>query len=487
MNWFILGTFVVFLTSRLFSETLGVLPKAVDLIDLVFIPIVAFLALISGHTRNVDWLVQRRIFLLVVLFVVVWGVSIVANLERTHLPVASLYAFGILEGPVLYLAMNSLIRDKERFTRQTAKFIYIMVLVEAAAVVLISLPLFLATRNPDLVSGTFGNNPYQFSAFLIVMGGFFLGMIQDNRRSRIYGIAIQGGIFLVFLLLQYRIATPAFFISYAILLYLLFGRQVAKFIGVGAVMVATGVIAFSFILREFEELKFDDFVKLAERPEILLEVGRVQAYSNTIDMYLNEAGAVLIGAGPGTYVSRANYMFTYELNDRDKGVGKIITQLFGDQTYYTDVQMQYMDPLKSRGEILGSVQLNSPLSSVVAAMGEMGLLGLFIIMALYATMIAKAISYLRFAQKTRDSLLLPLAAALVIGAFYLVQLAFLDNYLEIARVTLPIWLLFWTVSTLVQLRRNDERRSALLSLWLGDAVPASGVGVASTVRRGRVR
>ncbi len=484
MNWFILGAFVVFLTSRVLSETIGILPKAVDLIDLPFIPIVVFLALLVNNRRNVDWALHRRIFTFVLLFVALWSVSYFVNIERVHMPVAVLYMFGILEGPVLYLSLNMLIRDKEKFSRQVARFIYIMVLVESAAVVFVNFPMFLATKNPDLVSGTFGHNPYQFSAFLIIMGGFFLGRIRNDTKSRVYGVAIQGAIFITFLFLQYRIATPAFFISYAVVLVLLFGRQVARFVGIGFVLSLLGATAFAIVLQNFQELKFDDFATLAQHPEVFVEAGRVQSYLITGEMFMNEPGAVAVGTGPGTYVSRANYMFTYELNDRDKGVGNIIKSVFGDQTYYTDVQMKYMEPLKNEGEILGSVQLNSPLSSVLAAMAEMGLLGLALVTAIYATVIRQSVKYLRFAQKSRDELLLPLATALVMGALYLVQLALLDNYLEIARVTLPVWLLFWTVSTLVQLRTNQARREALFDMWAsGRSIKTVAGGTEAVVPR----
>jgi hypothetical protein len=80
---------------------------------------------------------------------------------------------------------------------------------------------------------------------------------------------------------------------------------------------------------------------------------------------------------------------------------------------------------------------------------------------IYATLIAKSIRYLRAALASEDKLLVPLSSALAVGAIYLVAISPLDNYLEVGRVTLPVWLLFWTVSVLSMIRRN-EREAALV-------------------------
>ncbi len=104
----------------------------------------------------------------------------------------------------------------------------------------------------------------------------------------------------------------------------------------------------------------------------------------------------------------------------------------------------------------GSVQINNPNSSILAAAGETGIPGLIILAMIYGLMVRRSMRYLRTAKKERDEVMLPLASAFFVGAVYLCLISPLDNYLEIARVTIPVWLLFWTVSTLTRQRRERD-------------------------------
>jgi hypothetical protein len=198
----------------------------------------------------------------------------------------------------------------------------------------------------------------------------------------------------------------------------------------------------------------------------MANVGKFIAYSNTIEMFSEEPGAILIGSGPGTYVSRANYIFSVEAaSDRNKGVGPIIRMLFGDEVYLTEVQRKYILPLYEMEIRFGSMQANNPSSSLLAVLAEVGLLGFVVLVMLYSALITRSISFLRTALASQDRLLVPLSTALVAGSIYLCAIAPLDSYLEIARVTLPVWLLFWTVSVLIKMQKRERQEALALALY----------------------
>ena len=463
MNWFVIFFFVVLLTSRFFSETLAVLPKAMDIVDLAVIPLLLVFSLLSSDNRGVDLGLHRRIFRLVCVFTLLWAISWAANLDRVIYPAAVLFLFGMLEGPLLFLALNRLIRNKRKFGLQMARIIGIMVLVEAAAVIFVNIPIFAATGNPDVISGTFGNNPYQFSAFLIVMGGFYLGRMRVSTKSIIYGVVIQIFIFGTFILLQWRTATPAFFASYLVLLGILYGRRILRLSLIVAVLAAIGYYIFSFIQTSDLNLKYEDLAVIYENPTSLADIGKVLSYVNTVEMYSEEPTTILVGSGPGTYVSRANYIFSIEASaEKTKGVSQIIRAVFGDEPYSTEVSNRFIRPLYDMEARFGSMQSNNPASSVLAAGAETGIPGLVVIGMIYGAVLINAIRFLRYSLSILDRQLISLSSALVIGTVYLCIICLLDNYLEISRVTLPVWLLLWTVSVLVRDQRVTRANEAIL-------------------------
>lgn len=457
MNRFIIGFVFFVLVSRFFTETLGVAPKAIDLLDLAVIPLLLVFAAGSRPAHGIDLGLHRKLLQPTVAFFFLCLLSAAVNFERMNYGPLMLFIFGMLEGPILFLCLNKLVTDKRAFGHQLARFINAMLLIQIAVVLLVSYPALLLTGNPDKMSGTFGNNSYQFTALLIIIGGYLLGRQIGNKRRWYLTIAVQLFIFLTFLLLQYRTAVPAFFAAYGILLFALFGRRVGRIIMVAipaAVFVIWGV---RYVNRSSDmDLKYRDLVTLAADLDLIFEYGKFQAYVNAISMYGDEPTTILFGSGPGTFVSRANYTFTMELRGtQSKGVGPIIISIFGDNDYESDVYKKYIEPLSAYEALFGSVQINNPNSSVLATAAETGIPGLIFIIIIYSTVVRRSSRYLKYALATRDPLLLPLASALMIGAVYLCLIAPLDNYLEIARVTIPVWLLFWTVSTLVHQQKME--------------------------------
>src|SRR6185295_15300626 len=166
MNKFIIAFLFAILTARFFSETLHLMPKGVDLIDIPVIPLLCLMALGKGTPKGIDRATHGRVLRFCGIYAVLCLVSAMINFQRVFVGPVVLYIFGILEGPLLYVCLNKLIRNKQEFSTRLSKFIGYMVLIQAAVVIFVNLPVFLVSHNPDVIAGTFGKNAYQFSAFL---------------------------------------------------------------------------------------------------------------------------------------------------------------------------------------------------------------------------------------------------------------------------------------------------------------------------------
>ncbi|MCC7438559.1 MAG: hypothetical protein IT211_08685 [Armatimonadetes bacterium] len=451
---FFIGTLLV---SRLFSETFSIIPKAIDVVDIIIIPFFLILCIVQRIKENKST-VFRQIGSLIVVFAAISCISTIVNWDRVHLGPVYLFVFGILEGPLLYITLNLLIKDKNDLIIKIFNFYKLIIIIEIITIFSVSMPAFILTQDPDKVSGTFGNNCYQFSVLLTIMGGFCLGEYYLQRKKSLFYLVALLLFLITFILLQYRTALPVFFISFTIGFIILYGR---KFIRLSMILMIIGLglgYGMNYISSSEVDLKYDDLLVLAANPSVVLNYGKVKSYVNTWAMFEEYPYMAVIGSGPGTFVSRANYTFTIELSSsKSKGVGAILQSVFGNQNYYTDVQIDYILPLYGMEALFGSVQINNPNSSILANLAEVGIAGLIAISILYGMLIRHNIRFLQYAKFKKDEILIPLSTSLFVSSAYFVLIFPLDNYMEIARVSLPIWLLFWVVSNKVEIDKNADR------------------------------
>ena len=454
----VIAFFFVFLLSRFFTEVLTILPKWLDVIDLPFIAAFFLLSLTRIPSPKINHREYRFIAIAVFLAVFVSLLSVWFNSQETILPAAVLFMAGILEGPLLYLALTRSIYHPGFMAERVEKLFIALMLINLAIVLFHNIPLFFATANPDVISGSYGNNAYLFSVFIMIAGGLALGKYGRTSRHLIILIPIQLLIIAIYYMLQYRAAVPFFIFAYALMLWGLFGHRAFKYSFLIGIVIFGALVTTSNIITASDRrtFRYEDWKVVASSPTQYLKYGKFQAYDRTIDMFTDQPESILLGVGPGNYVSRANYTFSYELQrSRGKGVGKIISDLFGiERPHFTRVSTKYIANL--RGEaVLGSFQFSNPNSSYLASIAELGLIGGGCIILLYFYLVIKSFHLLRLA---RDEVphFVPLATALLGSTTYLMGLAFLDNYWEIARATLPIWLLFWVTSAGIHAYLSDE-------------------------------
>jgi len=445
--------FYFFFTSRFFSEVLNVLPKALDVLNYAYIPLLALVAVFTRPKMTVETDSVMKVSFAIAIIITTIFASIVINTLNVLVPASMLFALGFLEGPILFLALTRMMSDGDKAADGVQKLIWRLFLVNVIVVIVIDLPLFTASGNPDVMSGTFGLNAYYFSAFLVASAGLLIGMTYCKKLGLLPAVAGHVLIIFSFFLLQYRAALLFFALGYAVPLLVLYGRQILTLLMVsifGGVLLSVVVSLIQNNVEGGDGLKYEDWVELVANPTSLGEYGKFVAYSNTAAMMASKPQSFLVGVGPGNYLSRAYNTFSYEMrSDSDQGVGALVGGVFGMRgPRHTAEEMFYLAPLR-RVVVFGSYQLSNPNSSLLAPIAELGLVGGGAILFLYFFMFRKALAYSKL-LKRNNSRHLPLATALLAMTTYVIGLAFLDNYWEMSRVTLLLWLMFWGVNAVVR-------------------------------------
>jgi len=451
---FVLIFFYFFLVSRFLSEKIGFLPKEVDLINFPFATLLIFFLIIriGVKTRHKKFTIEeKKIYKVLFIFVLFAILSMIVNYDIIFLPASILFFLGFLEGPILFIALSHLVSRRDKFILQVKKLFIFLFWLNVFIVLFIDLPMFIITGNPDLISGSYGNNTYQFSMLLLIMGGLLFGENYLTRRKFVIVFFTQLLILFIFYLSQFRSGLPFFLLAYVVMISLLYGKRIVRAVLLYSLIMIVFVFLLSFLIKRdyvFGNLKYDDLIVLLSHPEEATEFGKIQAYFFSAEMFKDNPHLFLFGVGPGGYLSRANYTFSTEIATaiyRQKGVANIIRNTFGISEPYTNDFIRRYRGRISNEMFYGSYQLSNPQSSYLSLITEIGLIGGVFFISLYFYLLKKSIEYFRII-KEHSTEYIPISIALVGSIVYLLGLAFLDNYWEMARVTLPVWLLFWTVA-----------------------------------------
>jgi hypothetical protein len=175
-------------------------------------------------------------------------------------------------------------------------------------------------------------------------------------------------------------------------------------------------------------------------------------------MYGDMPSTAIFGAGPGTYSSRAWQTFAKAGSTSQSNVaGAYALTLTGGEIYSTDVSDKYVRPQIQRGEIVeGSRAVSQPYSSYTALLAEVGVIGFAIIVSIYLAALVRAwwVARTAIARAGVSDQLPAVAIASFIAFLTLLQMAVLENWLEVARATFVVWILFG-----VTCKEFDARRA----------------------------
>ena len=315
-------------------------------------------------------------------------------------------------------------------------------IVQLLVVGLVDVPRFASTRNPDEISGTFGTNPYQLVFFLFVFVSLLVGLaVFEPRRpaARFAPILIVAS-FVTILLAQYRsllVGTAVAMIAVAVLI----GRWIR-----GTTVIAVIVIAFAgtfyYVEKKLPELKLELAASsLATSPGTYVS-GRLGVFENVFRLYTDIPSTMVVGSGPGTYSSRAWQTFaTADSPSQSNVAGGYARRFTGGQVYTSDVSEKYVAPQIAGPIVQGSHAVSSPYSSYASLLAEIGLIGFALICIVYFRAFGRSWQIARgpSSAPARSDALPAVALATTIAFLTLLQLAVLENWLEVTRATFLAW------------------------------------------------
>jgi O-antigen ligase len=168
-----------------------------------------------------------------------------------------------------------------------------------------------------------------------------------------------------------------------------------------------------------------------------------------INLYNDHPRFIFTGSGPGTFSSRAWQTFARVNSASQSNVqGRYVSALTGGGAYHTDVSDKYVVPLETAPVVGGSRAVTSPFSSYLSLLGEVGVIGFAAMVGIYLAASGGAVrmTFRRIRTAEPGDPLPALLIACSAGFLVLLQMGFLDNWLEVTRITFPVWMLFGATS-----------------------------------------
>jgi hypothetical protein len=421
----IVAIVAIIVLIRLFTETLAVLPRWANAVDLALVPLL--IAGVFGHRVLTTGRVRMRNYeVFLVTFVLAWLFSSLLNHDDV-LPAASLlFLVGHLL-PILFGLVVLNLDSGRRFVRQATW----LLLGLAVVVIMIGLTqleqvLFV---NPDLMPLTFGTNGNQAT--------FFLSLVISLLLARWYvGMATRIDKALVFVLLPFFFLTgfKSMWVLYPLVVIgtlLLAGMRKAAHLWRATLVAAGFTLAAAAVVMYVPLPELNYFAQNFDP----LRLGKVQYAMRIPEILGRRPWGLAVGVGPGTMTSRA---FRTYADLPFRGRWSDVTYDFVSSSYMTPLAKEYVLPhLQMNQGQLGSSTIYRPFSSYLSLIVEVGPVGGGAILALYAL---TWLRLMRAAQGsgTRQTRALALGAAMTLAT--LLAISVLDNWLEHTRLGALTWL-----------------------------------------------
>jgi hypothetical protein len=445
-KWLVLTAIVTLVTVRFFTEIIAVAPRALNFVD---IPVFLTLALGAMFVRPGQLgSTYLRVGYPAIAFFVLAIVSAAINSGRTEAAPVVVFIYGFLGPLAVYAAVYRIWPPGEAVS--LSRMLVWLGLLQLAVVALVDLPRFATSgRNPDLISGTFGTNAYQLVFFLLVVAALLAGIFtfEPNRRVARFVPVLILAMFAVTLLAQYR-ALLATTVVTIFVVSILLGTHVRGMFVAALAVVAFG-FAFSYVASSFPSLKLKATATTLTQDPWTFARDRSKAAGPVAGLYRDDAQAIVVGSGPGTFSSRAWQTFANAASPSFSNVQGGYAQKLTGGIYETDVSTKYVLPRLQHGTVIqGSHALSSPFSSYLSLAAEVGLLGLALIAGLYVAALLRSFRLAKqeIANATQGDAVPALTLATTIGLLTLLQMGFLENWLEVTRITFIVWAMFAVVT-----------------------------------------
>jgi hypothetical protein len=464
--WLVLGSIAALVLVRFFTETLPLVPRAANVIDIPIFFALTLAVVVLPRTDNQASRVPRWLVVLGSAFLILTVIATVANPSRVAIGPVVVFIYTTLSPLVVFGAVR---RIWPAGNAGIALRVLIgLGLIQLAVGLFYNLPAVLGSQNPDQLSGTFGTNPYQFVFFMLVFVSALAGVYVHMKGTMIARFApvLIGVSLLLMVLAQYRSLLPTTALT-LLFLAILLGRRSGRGLAVGlvSVVVLAGILAFAS-----KDLPFLKISGTLDQDPVTLASKRLQITDQLTRLYTDTPRFALTGTGPGTYSSRAWQTFANSGSESQSNVvGSYAQALTGGigHAYQTDVSRKYVLPLLRVNPVQGSYAVTSPYSSYISIAAEVGIIGMLCFAGMYFGAMLMALSRASVAVDRGEwGPLPPLLVAAGMGFFVLIQMGVLQSWMEATRLTFIAWLLL-AIAT----KEFDARSMRLPALTAADRPP----------------
>lgn len=411
---------------RFFTERFVILPRFLNPVDLVGVPLLGLLWMLSVTRIRVT---GRPVLWLSGLFLFAWAVAWLVNWKDVNWIGGILLVVGLLNPIVFYLILVNSGFDK-RFCIRILRLLNLL-LVANLVIGTTDAILGINSGESDFVFGTFGVNQNQLAFFLVWTTSYWLARWRYQGLHRLQTvIMVWSGA--LFLLCAFQTLWIASALAGAIV-FLVLGKVSWRLVRIIALVVLVASLTLS--LLNFN--RFDIPGRLEEAVTNFNDLGKVELVRNVRQIWQERPEAILFGVGPGTFNSRAFRsiaIIPYAGAGDSSDVAAAIVTPF----YTSDLSTRFIIPYFEQGRFfLSGSNTDGPFTSYVSILAEVGLLGAVAIFGIYALTLRALVRSLR---RSNDPVHKTLAAWGLIGILMLLGIAGVDNYLETTRYTLLVWL-----------------------------------------------
>lgn len=456
---FLVLCWIVIVTGRFFATSIKIVPQEMTYIDFLAYPFVFLSVIWMFRSKEKNLMVMCLFFFLALVFI-----SLLINNQNTSIGLSLLYLFGILGGPFTasYLQYATTIHGKR--TEIIGKALSIVLYINILIFVFLNIPTFLSSKNPDVVSGTFGfQGAYYFVVLIGVLLGYMLGLYMNRQISpRKYMFLFIFWV-LVFLLAQFRAGAIGFLFCVVISLIIIFKNSLVSQKTKRNLwnLVISFVLLYIFVFPSFEQKaesiykqnKYDDIIRLLSTPEIILSAPKFQQALFVYKLYSDYPYTLLLGLGPGSIMSRGFQMSREAMDIRNTPINKpkaahdiIWKYVLNEHPLDMRWQKKYAPMFDTRQEAWlmgrgGSYVTEVPFASIYSIMMETGLISILLILAVYIISASKMWRLSKMFIHRGDGIGTGFSIGALFGLIQILSIIWADNYLEVQFITYPTWFL----------------------------------------------
>jgi hypothetical protein len=437
------------LAGRFFTETVPILPRIINVADLLIVPLLLPLCLLRVLMTRRGFFHEYRLALVCAGFAILCLASWLSNISDVHWIAALVFIYGLI-APFIFFWILRNAGLKEGFEDRLLKLL-VGILIVNLGIGFIQAFVGQRTDRADFLTGTFGLNQNQMAFFIAVMVAYF---VSKWRYSHLAPREFVMMVMSVALFLLCFFQTLWIVLGTAMVLALfVFGKLSMKSVVVLTVtflvllqitLVALTSGSFAFFGVSNIEAAIDSFDSL----------GKVNLIRQMPEVFSENWWTPFIGVGPGTFNSRG-FQSIAILPYQTDGASNVAAAII--EPFYTSaVASKYVLPTFRAGGywLGGSHTFDAPFTSYISVPVESGLLGALLVFGIYAN---AAWRLVRIVRRSSDPKEQTLASWALMAVLMLLGISLTDNCLEVTRYTMIVWLLIAT-SKIYSTRGSDSRR-----------------------------